>query len=830
MSTLPITPLLAILREAFEQQRKLVLQAPPGAGKTTAVPLALRDAPYVQGQKILMLEPRRLAARAAARYMAQSLGETLGQTVGYRVRNDTQVGPNTVIEVVTEGVLTRMLQHDPALEGYALVIFDEFHERSLHADLGLALCLDAQAVLREDLRLLVMSATLDGEAVAHLLGDVPLLKSEGRGYPVQIIHRPIAQDFARNRRGFCAALAQLVCEVIAQEQGSILVFLPGAGEIRSVEQTLQQASLGEHIIIAALYAMMDSAAQDRAIQAAPPGQRKIVIASAIAETSLTIEGIAVVIDAGLMRRQIFNANTGLSRLVTSPVSQAAADQRSGRAGRLQPGRCYRLWPAHQVLQAHSPAQIQESDLSALALELAQWGVRDAAQLAWLDPPPAAHLAQAQDLLKKLDAIDDDLRISEHGRAMLALGAHPRLAHMMLRANQIGYTALACDLAALLGERDPLRGENDADIILRLEYLRGSARYRAGGVALKTLRDNARRWRTQLKGEAAPSDHNDLTMAGVVLAYAYPDRIAQKRETGAQRYLLSNGRGAFLTQAQCLSAQDYLVALDLQDGREAQIYLGGGIRIEDLYKYHAQLIEQTHSVSWDEREQAVKARRQQRLGEIILSDEAWVDVDTQAQSAALLDGIKRAGIHCLPWSDQARQLQSRIHFMHKQAAQDWPDLSDENLAQTLAHWLSPYLNQLSRLSHLKKLDLHAVLLAQLSWQQQQILEQHAPTHIQVPSGSRIRLDYAQDIPVLAVRLQEMFGQNDTPRIGAGRIPVLVHLLSPARRPVQITQDLAAFWKGSYHDVKKELKGRYPKHHWPEDPLNAAPTAGAKRRRS
>lgn len=837
---LPIEPLLPKLCDTLATQNNVVLQAPPGAGKTTRVPLVLLHSEWLGSQKIIMLEPRRLAARAAARFMAHQLNEGLGQTVGYRMRHDSQVGPTTRIEVVTEGVLTRMLQQDPALEGVGVVIFDEFHERSLAADLGLALCLDVQSVLREDLRLLVMSATLASTAVATLLGGAPVLTSEGRSYPVTQQHRPVQAQHARDRRAFCHEVAQNVRQILDEETGSVLLFLPGAAEIRQVEAALQAAGLAADITLTPLYGQLDMATQDRAILPAAAGQRKVVLATAIAETSLTIEGIRIVIDAGLMRKQRFDPNTGLTRLVTLPVSQAAADQRCGRAGRLQAGVCYRLWSSHHVLAAHSPPEILDADLAPLVLELAQWGVHDTTTLSWSDPPPAAHIAQATELLQQLGALDSETHITAHGRNMLQLGTHPRLAHMILRAKELGYGALACELAALLGERDPLRSAqmHDGDMVLRLEWLRGSGTQRHSERGLRqTVRETARRWQRQLDCDAAPADHNDLALSGALLAFAYPDRIAQRRDTGHKRFVLSNGRGAHFVDNEPLARHDYIVAVNLEGTREARIFLAASVNHEQLMQYHSEQISERCFVDWDDTEQCVRARCHQCLGGLVLADEPWLQAEPQAIASTLLSGIRRAGSACLPWDDGARRFQQRVAFMHQHAApsappnapKDWPDISDDALMATLDDWLAPYVQNMSRLTHLKKLDLLAALQAQLSWAQQQQLEAQAPSHWTVPSGSRVRIDYSQDPPVLAVRLQEMFGQLDTPRIAGGRVPLLIHLLSPARRPIQVTQDLAAFWQGSYHEVKKEMKGRYPKHPWPDDPLQAKPTTRTKAKR-
>ena len=829
-SPLPIDSLLPDLQRTLEQHTRAVLQAAPGAGKTTRVPLALLDAAWLKGKKILMLEPRRLAARAAARFMARSLGERVGGTVGYRMHLDRQVSSATRIEVVTEGILARMLQQDASLQTVGLVIFDEFHERSLVADLGLALCLDSQSALREDLRLLVMSATLQGDAIAQWLDAAPLLSSEGRSYPVSVRYQPARAIFARDRRAFCTEVSQCVQQVLREETGSLLVFLPGAGEIRQLEGLLAAAGLDSHVQIAPLYGQLSGRAQDAAIEPAQKSMRKVVLATAIAETSLTIEGIRVVVDAGLMRVLRFDPNSGLSRLETRPVSQAAAEQRCGRAGRLQAGICVRMWAAHQPLVAHSVAEILEADLTPLVLELAQWGVRDAAQLRWLDQPPPAHVAQATALLQQLGALDASGRITAHGGDMLRFGTHPRLAHMMLCGEELGYGALACELAALLSERDPLsRGERDADIIRRVDWLRqtnGSGHESRG--LHGSIRATANQWQRQLQCTAAPQDQDDLSMAGVLLAFAYPDRIARRRPGSGNRFLMSNGRGAVFTEAEPLAATDTLVAAHLDGAAEARIYLAASLNFEQLLSCHAARVTEVTQVSWDEREHCVQARRQQRIGELVLTDSRWDEAPPEAVESALLEGIRRAGLGVLPWNESARACQNRIAFMQRLSPLDWPDVCDAALLATLDGWLLPYLAGMSRLAHLKQLDLQAAMLALLPWAQQRQLDELAPTHCSVPSGSRIRLDYSQAQPVLAVRLQEMFGLQQTPCVGGGKVPVLIHLLSPARRPVQITQDLAAFWKGSYHEVRKEMKGRYPKHNWPEDPLQAQPTTRTRRK--
>ena len=829
MSSLPIDALLPQVRQTLASYTGLVLQAAPGAGKTTRVPLALLDCEWLAGRRILMLEPRRLAARAAARFMAASLGQKVGETVGYRVRLDSRVGPRTRIEVVTEGVLGRILQDDPTLEGIGAVIFDEFHERSLQADLGLALCLDTQGALREDLRLLVMSATLDGQAVAGLMGGVPVLSSEGRGYPVDVRYRPLRTEFARQRRVWCNEVAATVADICAHESGSLLVFLPGIAEIRRVLAVLQRQVLPEDIQLAPLYGQLDAQAQDAAIRPASAGRRKIVLATAIAETSLTIEGIRVVVDAGLVRQSRFDANTGLDRLVTLPLSQASAGQRAGRAGRLEAGVCYRLWSEHRHLVSQPLPEILQADLAPLVLELANWGVTDCARLRWLDSPPAAHLDQARALLVRLQAIDARGVLTEHGRALTRLGTHPRLAHMMLRGREHGHAVLACELAALLGEADPLRGD-DSDIQTRVEWLRVPAQGRsANDTGHRRLRSLAQQWCQQLGATYTADAPPDPALCGALLAFAYPDRIAQRRVGPDCRFLLSNGRGARFRQAEPLGAEDLIVAAHLDGEQEARIFLAAALHIEHLADWHRELITERTFVDWDDRAGCVRARRQQCLGELVLSDRALENLDGQAVLRAMLEGVRRRGPACLPWSEEARRLQARVNFLHGLDAARWPDVSDAALLADIDNWLAPFLPGLTRLSHLGNLDLRAALLARFDWQQQQQLDKLAPTHLPVPSGSRLRVDYSGTVPVLAVRVQEMFGLAETPRVAGGKVPVLLHLLSPAQRPVQVTQDLATFWTGSYRQVRKELKGRYPKHDWPEDPLLAQPRSRVRPRK-
>jgi len=831
MSTvLPVDNVIPELADVLRRGHNAVLQAPPGAGKTTRVPLALLAESWLAGKRILMLEPRRLAARAAAYYMALQLGESVGETVGYRVRMDSRVSKRTRIEVITEGVLTRVLQDDPALAGVGLVIFDEFHERSLQADVGLALCVEIQTALRYDLRLLAMSATLSGEAVSALLGHAPVITSTGRSFPVDTRYLP---PDARRAAGpaFLDHVASTIRRALAEESGSVLVFLPGVTEIKRVERMLREAALDSQTLIMPLYGELSQEAQEQAILPAPAGRRKVVLATSIAETSLTIEGIRVVIDSGWSRAPRFDPVSGLTRLTTLPASQASAEQRRGRAGRLEPGICYRLWSegAHHKLPAYDRPEILDADLATLALDIAQWGVSDPTALTWLDAPPAAHYAQARELLQELGALDDKGAITAHGRHMAALAMHPRLAHMVLMGMESGMGALACDLAALLGERDVIKGERDADLHLRLQALHGRGEIaHADRAACARVQKQAEQWRRQLRlSDKDTSTH--AQHAGVLLAYAYPDRIAQRRPGGEPRYLLANGRGAFFTQHESLRAAEHIVAAHLDGAqKEARIFLAAAITRAELEEYFADLIATRDIIEWDSRNECVQARRQRRLGVLILDDAPLSPADPDAITRAMLQGIREMGVTCLPWSKGLRAWQQRAQFLHRLDPQRWPDVSDENLLTTLEEWLAPYLNGISRRAHLTNIDLHAALTGLLNWEQQRALEEFAPTHLSVPSGSRIPIDYSNDPPVLAVRLQELFGLMETPRIAGGQIALLLHLLSPAYRPVQVTQDLAGFWARSYHEVKKDLKGRYPKHYWPDDPLHAQATARAKPR--
>lgn len=836
---LPIDEVLPALRAALQAHGAAVLTAPPGAGKTTRVPLALLQEPWLEGLRILLLEPRRLAARAAATRMATLLGEAVGATVGYRIRHERRIGPQTRVEVVTEGILTRLLQQDPSLEGYGCVLFDEFHERSLHADLGLALTLDARRLFRPTLRVGVMSATLEAAPVARLLGDAPVVTSEGRSFPVEVHYRDRPVDGPLDR-----AVVDTVRLALKADTGSLLVFLPGMADIRRVERALLDLPLGPQVHVAPLHGELPQVEQDRAIAPPPPGIRKIVLATSIAETSLTIEGVRVVIDAGWLRLSRFDPRSGLSRLETVRVTRDSADQRCGRAGRLEPGRCYRLWTAteHQGLLARRPPEMLDADLAPLALELAVWGTPDPSGLPWLDAPPTGAFAQARGLLQQLGALDADGAVTAHGRRLVELGVHPRLAHMIVAAEPLGAVGMACDLAAVLSERDLVRsarGPTRSDVRMRLDLLSGDGHGGAEGLvdrgALMRARQAADQWRRQMRADAnRRGPQQPAVSPGALLALAYPDRIAQRiagTSAEAARYRLSNGRGAAFAGPEVVASEPYVVVAGLDGGGEwARVELAAPVTLAELEQVCKANLREVDSLDWDERTQAVQARRQVRLGALVVRDQGLPHPDPDAVRQALCRGLARAGLARLSWTPEALQLRARLALLRRIAGPEsvWPDVSDEALTASLDDWLGPHLDGLTRLEQVARLDLGEVLRGRLPWAQQQELERLAPTHLTVPTGSRVRLDYtAGEQPVLAVRLQEMFGCTDTPRIVQGRVPVTIHLLSPAGRPVQVTQDLARFWAMSYFDVRKDLRGRYPRHHWPENPLAAAPTRRAKR---
>jgi len=813
--------LLPSLAPTLAESPCVILEAPPGTGKSTTVPPALLKAAWLGRQKILMLEPRRLAAKSVARYIAAQMGEKVGETVGYRVRMETRVGPQTRLEVVTEGVLTRMLQSDPALEGYGLVIFDEFHERSLQADLGLALCREIQAVLREDLRLLIMSATLPAQLAellsSDLLGNVPVLRAEGVMHPVEL--RYAAPPHGGDPVAFAAGVIRTA---LREESGSLLVFLPGSGEIRRLAERL--ADLPPEISVTPLYGDLPPQEQDRAIQPAPPGQRKVVLATNIAETSLTIEGIRGVIDLGLERSPVFDPISGMTRLTTRRISRASATQRMGRAGRLEPGFCLRLWPESDtaLLAADIEPEICSADLAPLALELALWGVSDPQSLAWLDPPPQQAWAPAVELLQDLGALSTVQTLTPHGKALAQLPLHPRLGHMLLKAEAEGLGGLACTVAALLSERDLLSGSRDADLAGRLTALaRGKVppgRKQAVEQAAQQIAEKRR-----LKPATRPAE-----ALGLLLGWAYPDRIAMRRGD-SPRYLLANGRGAILPEGDFLAREPWLVIAHL-DGhpREAKIFLAAALDPEQLASLTEGQTDTGLEVNFNAQTGSVQAFEVIRFGALALKKERIHKPDANTLAQALLEGVKQRGIAKLPWNPHLLQWRERVAFLHRVLPEHWPDLSDAALARDLGDWLLPFLSGLQRLDAISPDLLQQALENHLGYARLAELQAAAPTHMPVPSGSQIRLDYSGEEPVLAARLQELFGLHATPRIAGGQVPLLIHLLSPAMRPVQVTRDLASFWRETYPEVKKELKGRYPRHYWPEDPLQAEAVRGIKRK--
>jgi ATP-dependent helicase HrpB len=848
---LPISTIIPQLRRTLQEKQSVVLSSPPGSGKTTIVPLLLLEEEWLAGRSILMLEPRRLATRMAARRMATLLGEPVGRTVGYRVRFDSKVSTATRIEVVTEGILTRRLQSDPELVDVGLVIFDEFHERSLHADLALALCLDVMSGLRDDLKILIMSATLDIANISSLLGDAGIVRGQGREYPVDI--RYLEKNIQKSRYGshpgstysFFQCIDRMkdgIVEAAHREQGDILAFLPGVGEILHTAEQLTDWAAGAGITLFPLHGNLPRKLQDHAVQPDPDGKRRLVLATAIAETSLTIEGVRIVIDSGWSRVLRFDPNSGLSRLTTERVSQASAQQRCGRAGRLEPGVCYRLWDIHidQGLKDYSRPEILDADLAWLALELAHWGVVDPGQLQWLDEPPAGHYAQAVKLLMLLGGLDGQGRITARGKRMAALPVHPRLGRMLVAAEEHGGLQKACDLVALITERDIFRtheGTRPTDIEARLHVLteyRDAGRKRSpqphiDASSCAAVNRAARQFRRLL--------HRSKTLrkplsVGALLAYAYPDRLAQLRSSSHDRYLLANGRGVCLPEGDHLVNTPYLVAAHLDAGQtDGRIYLAASITEDEVIIVFKDSIQSVDKVFWDSKRQEVVMARQEILQKLILTSRPLTEANQTAVQQAMLEGIRQMGLDVLPWTREARALQARILLLREHMPElAWPDCSDQALLNNLAEWLGPYLPGITRCQHLANLDMRAVLKNHLDWKLQQQLDEQAPTHIRVPSGTNKRVDYAVDSPpVLAVRLQELFGLADTPSLCRGRVKVMLHLLSPAQRPIQITQDLKGFWNTTYPEVKKELKGRYPKHHWPDDPWSAVPTARAKPKR-
>jgi ATP-dependent helicase HrpB len=815
-TSLPIDVALPQLTAALARNDVAVLVAPPGAGKTTRVPLVLLDEPWAKDRKILVLEPRRLAARAAAARMASTLREQVGDTVGLRVRFDSKVTKRTRIEIVTEGVFTRLVLDDPSLEGIAAVLFDEFHERSLDADLGLGLARDAQLGLRPDLKLLVMSATLDGARVAALLGNAPVVESEGRAFPVET--RYLGRD---QRAPIERQVADAVERALRAESGSALVFLPGAGEIRRTEELLKERVRDTTIDIVGLFGALDAREQDRAISPSPPGRRKVVLATSIAETSITIEGVRVVVDSGLARVPRYEPDVGLTRLETVRVSRAAADQRRGRAGRTEPGICYRLWDEPQTgsLEAYTRPEILSADLSSFALDLAQWGTTDTSQLAFLDAPPQAAMNEAWTLLGEIGAIDDNARITDEGRKLRALPLPPRLARMVVDAAAQGAGEMAAAIAAILTERG--LGGNDVDLGHRLENFRRDRSRRA-----EDARAMVRRW----TATAGNRNKDNAQSPGALLALAYPDRVARNRGGSGGAFLLANGRGGMIDPASSLAREMYLVVAELAGvAASGRIVLAAPITLEEIEHDFAGQIKDSETVTFDTSSASLRARRTRRLGALVLAEQTR-PVASDSESARLLaEGIAGIGVHKLPWSKAQLQLRNRVMFLRRAEGDEWPDLSDDALSRAATEWLAPFLTGKTSLQQISADDLAAALDAALPWNLRKRLDGEAPTHFAAPSGSQVPIDYeAEEGPKLSIRVQELFGLGVHPTIAGGRVPLLIELLSPAHRPVQMTRDLPGFWRGSYKDVRSDLRGRYPKHPWPDDPLTAPATRRAKPR--
>ncbi|MSM38465.1 MAG: ATP-dependent helicase HrpB [Geobacter sp.] len=832
MSRLPVDQVIPDLLRALTSAPGAVLQSPPGSGKTSRVPLALLDAPFLRDKRIVMLEPRRLAAVNAATWLARSIGEEVGGTVGYAIRFQRKVSARTRLEVLTEGLLVRRLQNDPSLDGIGAVVFDEFHERSIAADTALAFCLEVQKTLRPDLKIVVMSATLDAGGLARLLGDLPIIRAEGKSYPVALryLGEPPGQ--------LVPAVIQAISRALAEAQGDILVFLPGSGEIRRCHQQLRDAPPVRDLLVVPLYGDLPFAEQERAIL--PEDRRKVVLATNIAETSLTIEGIGLVIDSGLTRRLQFDPSSGLNRLVTVRVSAASATQRAGRAGRLGPGTCFRLWSeaGNAALVPFNPPEIRIAELSPLALELVNWGVSDPLALSWLDPPPSGALAEGRVLLTALGGLDRQGRITPCGRRMAELPLHPRLARMVLAGAERGQAGLACDLAALLEERDIFRRDRQeslavsgCDYLDRVEALEvwrmhGSGRNdpHLDPQACAVVQRTAERLR-RLIGAPARGPEPDNDEIGLLLAHAFPDRIARQREPGSDRYLLANGTGGRLGTRSALRDRQFIVAVEINAGAggDGLIHGASSLSPELLRREFAEEIRTERRVGWDAEQGRVWVREEERLGELVLSSRPVTPGD--AESSALLLEVIRADeeLALLPWTPACRQLQARVALLARVAPErEWPDIGNAALATRLDDLLGSSLRGCRTASDLQRIDLAGLLKGLFSWEQQRQLDEGAPTHLTVPSGSRLPLDYESGVPVLCVKLQELFGCADTPTVAWGRVAVLLHLLSPARRPVQVTNDLRSFWDSTYPQVKKELKGRYPKHPWPDDPWRAAPT--------
>ncbi|WP_398472572.1 ATP-dependent helicase HrpB [Tardiphaga sp.] len=815
-TSLPIDAVLGDLAGALRASNAAVLVAPPGAGKTTRVPLALLDEPWLGDKKIIMLEPRRIAARASAERMARTLGERAGETVGYRVRFGSKISRKTRIEVVTEGIFARQILDDPELTGVGAVLFDEFHERSLDADLGLALARDAQTGLREDLRILVMSATIDGARIAKLLGDAPVVASEGRAFPVETRYLGRKPDQQIERQ-----MADAIASALRADAGSMLAFLPGAAEIRRTQNFLAERVQDANIEIVPLFGALDAAVQDRAIQPAPRGQRKVVLATSIAETSLTIEGVRIVVDCGLARVPRYEPDIGLTRLETVRAARAAVDQRRGRAGRTEPGVCYRLWDEPQTasLPAYTQPEILSADLSTLLLDCAQWGVSDPAQLTFLDPPPLPALKEARSLLVELGALDGDGRITEEGKALRALALPPRLARMIVDSARFGYGEEAAEIAAILTERG--LGGDSVDLDHRLDQFRRDRSQRAS-----SARQLAERWAGQVSSPS-PREIGELS-TGTMLAFAFPDRVARNRGNGS--FVLANGRGASVEQSAALAKVPYIAVGELTGtAANGRILLAAPITQAEIEARFADQITDSDEISFDRASTSLRGRRKRALHAITFSEAPLTVTASEAAARVFADGLAALGLDRLPWSKALQQWRGRVMFLRASEGDAWPDLSDQALIDSRESWLAPALFGKTSLRDFSAGDLSDAVMSLLPWDQRARLDREAPTHFEAPTGTMLAIDYeAEQGPTIAVRLQELFGLGTHPSVAKGKVPLVLELLSPAQRPVQVTRDLPGFWRGSYQDVRSDLRGRYPRHPWPDDPATAMPTRRAKPR--
>lgn len=837
---LPVEKILPEIKKAFQEFRSVVLQAPPGAGKTTRVPLFLLEEPWLKGKKILLLEPRRLAARTCAAHMASIIKEPLGRTIGYRVRMEKKVSPETRLEVITQGVFVRKIQNDPGLEDTGLVIFDEFHERNLQSDLGFALCMDALDAFCDHLRVLVMSATMDTGAVSALMGDVPVITSSGRQYNVKTIYQK-ALEWNRHKVSMPRRCVRVIVQAVKTADKDILVFLPGAGEIQKVFSLLEQEALSG-VEIMPLYGNLSHDQQSRVFLPLKQGRRKIVLATSIAETSLTIDGIGAVVDAGLMRLPRFSPKSGMTRLETVTVSKAAADQRRGRAGRISNGTCYRMWSEyeHGLLKPFTSPEILNADLCALGLELAAWGVSEPAQLKWLDLPDPAFFDQAKELLISLGAVDIAGQITPHGKQMVRAGLHPRLSHMIIKGEAKGLGYHACLVAALLEEQDIIRNDQefyDPDFRLRLEILQAALRREKGWQKKSRVKEKVVRKILKTCKKIAGSfnikalsgrDNDVCENSSGLLALAYPDRVAKKRKNSENNFLMASGKGAYFPAYNSISGSEYIVALHL-DGKEkkSKIFLAAPISEQEIEDEFGSEFKSLNQLSWDERRNAVAAKRQTKFKNIVIREKRLSEIDPEHGADLLLEQVRKKGLGVLPWTKKAAGFRDRVVFLRRhERYSSLPDLSDTALEDKLDSWLKPFLTGIFSFKKLEQMDFNSAFFSMLTWDEQQRVEKNAPTHIVVPSGSKCPLQYRSqglvlESPVLKVRLQEIFSMICSPEVAGVR--VTIHILSPASRPVQITDDLESFWQNTYKDVKKDLMGRYPKHYWPEDPFKAIPTS-------